>query len=59
MRDRETANKQYKIEVDDLSKNIVLRIRDTRGVYPILIQDPESGTYRVIKTKAGKLQMIK
>ena len=38
---------------------IVLRIVNPKGMYPCYLQDPEAGLYKIIKTRAGKLQMSK
>ena len=51
--------KSFEVGFDELSSCIVLKIVDTKGMYPFLLQDPEAGVYKVIKTRSGGLQMVK
>lgn len=59
-REREKkSHKAYDVSFDRLQELQVFNIRDPENMYPFLIKDPQAGTYRVIKTRNGGLQMIK
>ena len=51
--------KSFELEFNETLQAMVLRILDTEGMYPCYFQDPEAGTYKIIKTSKGKLQMGK
>ena len=56
---RSNRQETFELEFDETLQAMVLRILDTEGMYPCYFQDPEAGTYKIIKTSKGKLQMGK
>ena len=51
--------KSYVPEYNETLQAMVFRILDTDGMYPCYFIDPDAGTYKIIKTDAGKLLMTK
>lgn len=51
--------KSFEAEYDPVRECVILTVLDSDGMYPFLLRDPKAGTYKVIKTAAGKLKMDK
>jgi len=58
-KEKKKQPRSFEVGVDALSQRIVIKILDAEGMYPFLLQDPETGTYTILKTKNRSLQVIK
>jgi desulfoferrodoxin (superoxide reductase-like protein) len=58
-RKKEAARKPFEVAFSKGRESMVLKVVDPEAIYPLYLQDPEAGTYRIIKTASGKIQMIR
>ena len=53
------VSKSYVMEYNEALQANVFRILDPEEMFPCYFQDPEAGTYKIIKTSTGRLHMVK
>ena len=51
--------KPFDLNYDQNLEAMVLIINDTEGLFPLYLQHPKAGRYKIIQTKPGNLQMVK
>ena len=58
-KNRRKGINSIEFDYDTTRQKHILKVVDIEGMYPLLLCDPESGTYEIKKTRHGGLQMTK
>jgi hypothetical protein len=56
---KQQSQKPYELGYSEELEAMVFNILDADGMFPCYLRDPEAGMYKIIKTRAGRLQMSK
>jgi hypothetical protein len=56
-KDRKRLSKGFVLKYDKTSECMVLDIKDTDGMFPLILKIPSAGPYRITRKQSGKLQM--